>query len=340
MIVKMRAILTAGLLLIGLGAVAAGASGAEAEKASGLLKPLVSGIPHAVYFGVAFDKGRGLVVGGGGSILQSSDGGVSWKQVRQSPTPLTLLSVDVHGSHAVAVGQTGVIVVEDAPGKWSTVDSGTKSRLMSVSVNTAGLAVAVGEFGVLILSQDGGRTWTSATPDWSSLIKTSVVDSSMTGAQPHLYVASVTETGEITVAGEFGVILYSVDLGKTWQSRRAADPSAPSIFAMYQVPKGAGNSFAVGQSGEILKSADGGITWEAVPSGTKSNFLGVTVNKNGEAVITGMRAMLRSTDGGANWAMVKDGDALTDWYQTVKNDEDSGRIIAVGHAGRVIQIGG
>jgi len=100
-----------------------------------------------------------------------------------------------------------------------------------------------------------------------------------------------------------------------------------------------GESYAVGQRGLILKSADAGASWQPVLTGSKGNFLGVTTNEQGQVVITGMRVMLRSHDRGATWKEIRDGDTTTDWYQAVKTVSGSGRVMAVGHSGKIIQIG-
>jgi hypothetical protein len=71
----------------------------------------------------------------------------------------------------------------------------------------------------------------------------------------------------------------------------------------------------------------------------KSNFLGVAASPDGHVVVTGMRVMMRSENAGMSWEAVEEGDTTTDWYQAVRTESSSGHIIAVGHSGRIIQIG-
>jgi photosystem II stability/assembly factor-like uncharacterized protein len=207
---------------------------------------------------------------------------------------------------------------------------------LTVSVNSSGLAVAGGEFGTVIKSSDGGHTWTEAKPDWASMADK---DTFGTG-EPTIYAAHVAENGEVTIAGEFGVMMRSPDGGATWHTIRPIQAKAPVIFAMQIVPKGEGNSYAVGQTGELLISADGGSTWVEHKSYTNANYLGVAASKDGSVVITGMRTMLRSPDGGATWDFINNTDTTTEWYQAVRAEQTTGRILAVGHGGRIIQIGG
>lgn len=53
-----------------------------------------------------------------------------------------------------------------------------------------------------------------------------------------------------------------------------------------------------------------------------------------------LRIMMRSANGGVTWESIEEGDTITDWYQTVKTHPATGAFIAVGHSGKVIQIGG
>lgn len=319
-------------------AVAATATtGAEPNTAKpGLIKTLVQGIPHSAFFGISFDGARGVAVGAGGAITESSDGGQTWTPVKQRVTELALLAVDRRGSHTIAVGQAGLVMIEESPGKWVQVDAGTTNRLFSVSVNSMGFAVAVGEFGVMLKSADGGHTWSPAAPDWAQYAD---AESFGTG-EPHVYAAVVTESGEVTVAGEYGVILRSNDQATSWTVLRPITPEVPTLFALYIPHDGVGNSYAVGQHGELLISADNGRTWGKCTTSTNSNFLSVTAAPDGEVVVTGMRAMYRSVNSGVTWDSIEEGDVLTDWYQTVRTVPTTGKILAAGHSGKVIQIGG
>jgi len=314
----------------------AGASLAAAGAASVHISVRQQGIPHAAFFGLSFDAGKGVAVGAGGVIYESGDAGGTWAPVKQSESQLALLAVDRRGAHTVAVGQMGEVLVEDAPGNWKKYDSGVPNRLLTVSVNSSGLAVAAGEFGTVLKSTDGGHSWSASPPDWASM-----ADKDTFGTQePTIYAAHVAENGEVTIAGEFGVIMRSADGGASWHPVRPIQPKAPTLFAMQIVPAGEGNSYAVGQTGEFLVSADGGEHWDEKRRGTSANLLGIAASKSGEVVITGMRTMMQSDDSGATFYFLDNDDTTTEWYQAVRTEPTTGRILAVGHGGRIIQIGG
>ena len=328
----MRSFLSAmaAAIVLGMGVVS------QASAAKEILTTLITGIPHAAFFGLDIENGEGVAVGAGGAISESKDGGKTWKAVAEPPTELALLSVAKRGTHSIAVGQSGVVVVLQ-DGKWQTVDAGSKARLLSVDVNSSGLAIAGGQFGTVLKSADGGKTWAPSPPDWSLL---ALEDHFGTG-EPTIYAVNVTEAGQITITGEFGVMMRSDDGGANWRVVRAIDPKAPTLHAMHLVEAGKGNSYAVGQSGALLISADGGETWTKCDIATKLNFLGVAASTaTGQVVVTGMRVMYRSQNNGMSGDQVNEGDTITDWYQAVRTDEASGRILAVGHSGKIIQIGG
>ena len=316
-------------------AVSANAS-AQSEARPGLIKTVIKGITHSAFFGISFEQAKGVAVGMGGAINESPDGGQTWTPVTHGLTELALLSVDRRGPHTIAVGQAGLVMIEESAGKWTVIDAGTQSRLFGVSVNSAGLAIAVGEFGTLLKSADGGRTWATAAPDWAQYAD---AESFGTG-EPTMYSAHVSESGEITVAGEYGAILRSNDAAATWTVLRPVTAGVPTIFAMYIPADGAGNSYAVGQTGELLISPDNGRSWAKCTTSTQSNFLGVTATPDGQVVVTGMRTMYRSSNGGVTWESVEEGDTTTDWYQAVRTVPTTGKVMAVGHSGKVIQIGG
>jgi photosystem II stability/assembly factor-like uncharacterized protein len=56
------------------------------------------------------------------------------------------------------------------------------------------------------------------------------------------------------------------------------------------VEAGTGNLLLVGQHGTVLRSTDGGLLWHALPSGTRRNFRGATVDtRSGNIVAVGDR---------------------------------------------------
>ena len=312
--------------------IVAAAAIVQLSAANASVKLVSTGTPHDAFFGVAFDGKQGYAVGAGGRILESADGGVTWKPVEQKASPLSLLAVDRKGDQAIAVGQLGTALVREASGNWIKADTGSQNRLLSISLNSRGVALASGEFGTILKSSDGGHSWTSVAPDWPSLIPS--------GAEPHIYSVQVGEGESCVAAGEFGLVLRSSDGCMTWEAVHPAVEGEPSIFSVRLgvTDTGAPLGFAVGQSGTILRSIDGGRKWEAVASGTEANLLGVDLLANSGVLITGIRTVLSSKDSGLTYGFVEGEDIATTWYQTPRTIERGSTAVVVGHSGRILQI--
>lgn len=323
-VIGMRAAALAGALVMGLTAGVAQAQ--EAAAASEQLATIHVGIPHDAVYDINISGQTGVAVGAFGTILESKDSGASWSKV-DSGTEFALLGVAVNGDKRIIVGQRGTVLVGKADGGWEPGTSNTESRLMQVSVNTAGLAVAVGEFGTVMRSKDSGKTWEKLTLDWMSFRED--------GYEPHLYTVNVDEAGRVVLGGEFSYVIVSEDGGDTWTLPNKGEKS---IFAMHFLPDGSG--YAVGQEGLVMKTADMGATWTEVNAGSTANLFGVWSSKHGEVVITGQRALLRSSDGGSTWTSSNDLEIVRNWFVPIAVGESVSKAPGGEMVAEVIYIGG
>ncbi|RLA43798.1 MAG: hypothetical protein DRR06_11210 [Gammaproteobacteria bacterium] len=294
----------------------------------GSLVVVHQGIPHDALYDVCFDGDRGLAVGIAGTVLSSSDAGLTW----QPQPPLAssaLLGVSCDGKTSIAVGQSGYIQTKSASGDWQTVSSGSDQRILSVSANDQGLAVAVGGFGTVLRSRDAGATWQPISFDWEAILEDFL--------EPHIYDVAVFNDDTILLVGEFELVLLSTDGGDTWEVVNKADSSLAAIYFSDRQ-----NGYAVGQDGKVLKTVDGGLTWQILDVPTRENLLDIWASGTGDVLITGIRTLLRSSDAGASWEAITEGDVSVKWYQAVKGTpvagEASYNIVMVGHSGRIVQI--
>jgi photosystem II stability/assembly factor-like uncharacterized protein len=285
---------------------------------------LVKGSAHQALFAIAIDGSAGLATGAAGEMLRTTDAGRSWQPAPAAPTTLSLLGVAMAAGHIIAVGQQGTVLIGKPGEALHAVKSGTPERLFAVRLTGAGKAIAVGAFGTILISDNFGAHWRAAAPDWTPFTSD--------GQQPHLYAAQIGADGTLTVAGEFGLILQSTD-GKSWHG---VHNGAQSVFALTMRPDQTG--FAVGQSGLVLATNDGGRTWQDRKSGTDAILLGVAAASGGHAVITGMHDALVSADDGITWSHLP-GTLLTEsWFQDVVAGPRPREWLAVGHAGTVIDM--
>lgn len=301
---------------------------AAAAPPSGGAKLLRHGTAHDALYDVVFEGERGMAVGAFGNVLATADGGATW-QVQAFPMKhLALMAVAMREGKCIAVGQTGLVYAAADCKTWKAAPSMTKSRLLAVDVNRQGVAYAVGAFGTILKSTDWGQSWAAQTVDWST-----VTDD---GAEPHLYDIHVAEDGSVTAVGEFELVMRSSD-GKQW---KALHKGERSLFGL-SVVEGGKKMYATGQSGALLSSADGGVTWASHQTGTGAILTGVHATAKGEVLASGINAVVLSRDGGASWSPVNSKLVRNAWYQALAASEGPGgkrRVVAVGAGGTILEL--
>src|SRR5882672_7746624 len=302
---------------------------AIATAASSVEPQLVfHGIPHDMLYGVSFEGRQGIAVGDFGLILETADGGVTWtRQVK--PTDLGLFGVVRKQGHCIVAGQSGLMLGAVDCKHWTVAASVSKARILAVDVNARGVAYAVGGFGTLLKSDDWGGNWQVIPVDWTVFAKD--------GAEPHLYDVHVADDGEVTVAGEFELILRSKDGGAHWA---ALHQGTRSLFGLKVLDNG--EIYAVGQEGVILKSVDHAIGWTELRSGTQSILTGIWAQPDGQIIASGIYTVLYSDNGGKSWRTDRSKQIRSGWYQAlagVETTSGQSKVVAVGSGGVILSIG-
>lgn len=299
---------------------------------------LAAGVAHERLFAIDFDGERGMAVGDLGRVMRTEDGGSTWEQ-EEPPTNLALLGVTLQGDRTIAVGQQGLILVADGGGGWRKIESGTTERLLNVDANPEGLAFIVGAFGTVLRSRDGGESWHSAKPDWDAL---STAGGGMSGAQGNPTIAAVQVLGNnaVLLGGELSYIMRSPDAGEHWElvyddSEIPSGQVQPTVNALHVRTDGVG--FAVGQSGQMLKTIDEGRSWQRLDTPVDANLLDVVSRADGHVVGVGMRAAVSSDDNGETWQVLKGLDLALNWYSEIANSP-TGAPIAVGYGAQIIKL--
>ena len=263
-----------------------------------------TGIPHDALYALDMSGEKGVAIGNFGLILETTDSGATWVESERI-TNQALLGIATAGDRQIIVGQAGTVLFRTGGDAWKQLPNDIGLRLMNVAMHESGLVVTVGEFGAIRRSTDFGKSWEEIIIDWSEY--------NDEGYEPHLYDAAIRDENTVVVTGEFGLILWSDDGGRTFTARHQGEES---IFDIALDADGTGTSYAVGQDGEVLRSRDGGVTWEKVATGSAANLLGVWSGQ-GEVVIVGIRELLRSSDDGDTWRNTTDIKIARTWYQGI-----------------------
>ncbi|GIW43543.1 MAG: hypothetical protein KatS3mg077_0825 [Candidatus Binatia bacterium] len=215
----------------------------------------------------ALDADTAIVVGYGGKILRTSDGGFTWTLI-PSGTQEALYRVRFVGADRGWIcGQDGVILhTEDGGLSWSRQNSGTNAYLFSIYFVDPQFGWAVGDKSLAVHTRDGGHTWTLHKIT-SAVREELSADEALAEQDPILYDVYFRDREHGWVSGEFGRLFQTTDGGHTWIARERSllgeeivDPlSIPTFFGVHF---NAQEGIAVGLEGKVARSLDGGVTWK------------------------------------------------------------------------------
>ena len=200
----------------------------------------------------------GFAVGHGGTIMRTRNGGASWSRLLTVPASENLYGVCfADTSRGWAVGSNGTIVrTSDGGGSW-TRSSPTAQLLRSVSFSDSLNGWAVGDGGVILGTHDAGRSWYIVQPSVTALSLRAVWRRSMTRAW---------------AGGSQGANPFTVATPDSLQWTLGTFGANNDIWGLQMVNDFVG--YAVGNNGTglVLKTLDGGLTWDPQIANT-SQFL-------------------------------------------------------------------
>jgi photosystem II stability/assembly factor-like uncharacterized protein len=312
------------------------------------------------YYGVyVLDDNNAWAVGNRGVVLHFTDKG---SKVSVIPTEIAkdayieraLYNVDFTDAQTgVVVGQDGLIARTGNGGKtWELVKvelpvkewrSGPPHIFSLTRGADPQKLWAAGPGGTIIRSSDGGKTWEDKSLD---------KDVTLNG------IAFANDTHG-WVVGEFGSILHSVDGGDTWQEQKnvhnlpkytrpdlseedAIKQRVPQLYLedLFLVSVAFRNEkegYVTGESGILLSTTDGGVTWTNMSSGGFNTLLSIVpAGAHHADVATGILGTLAIFDG-QQWNPLPEirSHVLT-WLRDVAFSKTSGFGIACGGKGTIL----
>jgi photosystem II stability/assembly factor-like uncharacterized protein len=183
------------------------------------------------------DSRTGWVVGYGGTILHTTDGGETWtKQVSST----TLRFVRIHFADfrmGWVVGYGGTILHTTDGGEiWTKQDSGTTLSLVRIHFADSRTGWVVGHGGTILHTTDGGETWKKQ----------------VSGTTSHLWQIHFADSRTGWVVGNGGTILRTIDGGKTWTKQ----DSGTTLNLVRSHFADSRTGWVVGEGGTILATRD------------------------------------------------------------------------------------
>lgn len=250
---------------------------------------------QAVLLGAAMTGSQRLiVVGERGLVLLSDDGGTHWRQ-GAVPVSVTLTAVRFAGQQGVAVGHGGVVLTSNDGGeRWELrldgrraaelalqaaktasdpvqiesaqrlIDEGPDKPFLDVAIDKNGRLLVVGAYGMMFASSDLGQNWSA----WMGRLDN----------PDGLHLYTIRQRGnDLLVAGERGLVLRSVDGGKSFE--RLETSYKGSLFTA-ELP-GDQDIVVAGLKGSLLRSHDGGATWQRQTAVDAASFTGSSLGADG-----------------------------------------------------------
>jgi photosystem II stability/assembly factor-like uncharacterized protein len=234
---------------------------------------------------VAHTPDEVLALGSFGVVLTSADGGMSWNAgFTEKQKELVSISF-FDDNHGIAVGEDGLILhTADGGSSWHVSKSEFKTALKGVAMVSPIGAFAVGSDGLIVRTTDGGETW-ATVPSGTDI-----------------WLAAVAFADErIGLVVGYSTILATEDGGNTWK-RRAVPAGVGDVVLQSVAYANPSNVAAVGSTGIILISTDGGRNWASGRSGTTHNLASVAWSDSRRATAVGDKGtILNTADGGLTW---------------------------------------
>lgn len=243
---------------------------------------------------------RGWAVGAGGTILYTTDGGVTWTD-QTTPESSTLEDVtwggsDVSGDDYVwTCGSSATVLKTTDEGEtWENLSGGAPFSAFAINFQGISNGIMLGE-GFYATSINGGNVW-----------------SPVMTAYDYYAVDFVGSTG--WACGQGGFIKKTTDGGATWTDQASGTTLGLRGIEFINANEG----WACGFTGTILHTTDGGTTWTEQVS-TTANLLSdikFSDSQNGWACgYTG--TILRTTNGGVTWANYSLESGTYEWLQSI-----------------------
>jgi photosystem II stability/assembly factor-like uncharacterized protein len=272
---------------------------------------------------------EGWTSGRWGVIQHTTDGGATWDQ-QESGTEKTLISIFfIDPLNGWAVGDMGTILhTNDGGTTWQQQKSPVAYYHMGVFFISPKKGWIISERTHILYTENGGETWQIQFKDQDFILKG----------------ISFSDPEHGWVVGEFGYIYHTSDGGQNWQQQAGnydldyetgelvGDPSLFDVAAI-----DAHTVFAVGMDGTVVRTDDGGMTWQPVDTGARGYPL-YCIASDGDAtlVVGGKGGGFVSINGGLTWQLpVFDPPITYSWIYGIARQGAKRKFAAVGESGAI-----
>ncbi len=231
----------------------------------------------------------GWAVGHAGTILHSKDGGATWtlqfdgneanrQWLGHATEQRKALEAQVEALQQEG-DPDGMLAdleydLEDAQfneeDAQAAIETGPADPMLDVLFTSASEGWAVGAYGMVYRTSNGGENWQLAAAS---------IDNP---DRYHFYAIAADNQGNLFLSGEAGLLYHSHDGGQTWT--RNDDVYIGSLFGVAVQGE---RIYTFGLRGNIFRSDDRGVTWNAVPNPTEFSLYGGKTLRDGRLLLVG-----------------------------------------------------
>jgi photosystem II stability/assembly factor-like uncharacterized protein len=262
----------------------------------------------------------GWVLGDGGTILRTTDGGMRWEPIRSGTLNDLHDIIFINDQAGIIVGDNGTYLASVTGGtSWEEQDLHVFEAMNSVAFLTAEAGLMVGDFGLILKTDNGGLSWQRVQSLRSQTDITHVV---IPKKGPGLifyrdgHIAGLTRFGQLlapkaefdgevmdvklTASGKEFVALtrggrcsYSRD-GANWADFQMPELNTPGPMQYTAVaPVDSRRILLCDGGGTLRLTTDGGRSWSAAPSPVKDcRFTAIALRNDSSAIAVGTNGLI------------------------------------------------
>jgi photosystem II stability/assembly factor-like uncharacterized protein len=194
------------------------------------------------------------------------------------------------------VGQNGTFMsTTDGGGTWTAVAGQWGSNLNKIFFADSTHGWIVGDYNVILETTDGGTSWQSDNDLTGYMADYYGICSPDSGRQNHVWISGGRSYTSLSVVGK------SVGNG-TWSPQIMG--FAGRLVRIFFLNDTLG--WAVGDSGLVLSTKNGGTWWNQLPSGTYTGLNDIAFYDSLDGICVGDNGLImNTTDGGSRWRVIE-----------------------------------
>ncbi|WAB99244.1 YCF48-related protein [Pseudomonas putida] len=225
----------------------------------------------------------GWAVGHSGIVLRTDDGGENWHRQLDGVQAAQLVYDAVAKSRLLEPTHTKGMSIGQAK---RLIDDGPDKPLLAIKVEDANRVTVVGAFGFAFRTVDGGEQWFP-------------LESQLNNPMGLHYYGIAKASAGLVLVGEQGIVQYQ----KGSNEFVASAPADGTLFGVLSLDEHV--LIAYGLRGKLVRSANGGQTWNSVQSGVEASIQAGTILSNGAVLLVAENGrMIASKDQGHTFTVL------------------------------------